>query len=340
MRLLLSGYYGLGNLGDEAILAGLAPALAARGVAVTVLSAAPRATSSLHSVAAVHRLRGVPVALVGHTAFVSGGGGLLQDATSSRSLGYYLGLIRAAKALGKRVAVYGQSLGPLTHAGRKRVAAALAGVPLAVRDRQSLAIAADLGLQAELVGDPALLMSRPKVPETPSAPGAPTLLIPRGGHPRFDAPLERLAAALIADGERVAAMALQPRVDDGSVAALLAALPSLERAAAETPKAALDLIAKAAAVVSVRLHGCILAAVAGVPFVALAYDPKVAGFAELAGAEVVPPEATAGELQAALARARPLSDYRRAALLASAEHGVNWLVNAIGPVRGSPLTDS
>src|SRR5690606_33835830 len=117
VRILLSGYYGFANLGDEAILAGLARELGRRGHEVTALAAEPVATAAGHGVVAVHRTRGLVGALLRSDALVSGGGGLLQDATSARSLAYYLGVLRAARLLGKRAAVYGQSLGPLTPAG-------------------------------------------------------------------------------------------------------------------------------------------------------------------------------------------------------------------------------
>lgn len=333
MRLLLSGYYGLGNLGDEAILAGLAPALARRGVELTVLSGDPAATAAMHGVRAAHRLLGAPAALLGANAFVSGGGGLLQDVTSGRSLDYYLGLLRAARLLGKRTVVYAQSLGPLSPAGRDKVARALRGVPLAVRDELSLSLAAELGLAAELVGDPALLLPVP--PSTASEdPGsaetvvtgsAGVLLVPRGGHERFNLALARLAGSLAADGQSVAALAMQPELDGPAVAALRAAAPAVEPLTAATPQEALARIAAARLVVSVRLHGCILAALAGVPFVALAYDPKVAGFAALAGAEVVAPEAPDEELLDACRRATRIADARREELIGGARRGVEWL---------------
>src|SRR5690554_2806609 len=170
MRLLLSGYYGFGNLGDEAILSGLVGALTGRGHQVTVLSSDPVATAEQHGVAAAHRTRGVIGALLRNDVLVSGGGGLLQDATSARSLTYYLAVIRLARLLGKRAAVYGQSLGPLTDAGKRRVARALDGVPAFWRDEQSRAQARELGLDDHVTADAALLLA-PDVPVGPDSSG-------------------------------------------------------------------------------------------------------------------------------------------------------------------------
>ena len=62
MKLLLSGYYGFGNIGDEAILAGILTSLKDRHE-ITVLSNDPRSTSYLHKVKAVHRYFGALKAL-------------------------------------------------------------------------------------------------------------------------------------------------------------------------------------------------------------------------------------------------------------------------------------
>ncbi|MBX3143192.1 MAG: polysaccharide pyruvyl transferase CsaB [Trueperaceae bacterium] len=327
MRVLLSGYYGLGNLGDEAILAGLAPALRSRGVELTVLSGDPDATAAIHEVGAASRTTGAPMALLRCQALVSGGGGLLQDSTSSRSLSYYLGLLRAAKALGKRTAVFAQSLGPLSGAGRDKVARTLRGVPVAVRDEQSLRLAADMGLRAEMVADPALLLP---LPEPRRSTGEPyVLLIPRGGFDEFNAALLRLAQALTAAGESVAALAMHPRLDDPAVAALRQAVPGVKALAATTPHEALRIIADAQCVVSVRLHGCILATLAKVPCVALSYDPKVAGFAALAGIEVLEPASEPAHLLAASQKAVAVTESAHADLVAGAHRGVDWLVERL-----------
>src|SRR5690606_20512009 len=114
--------------------------------------------TALHGVAARHRTRGLLAGLLESDALVSGGGGLLQDGSSRRSLTYYLGVIGLARLLRRPTVVFAQSLGPLTPDGRTRVAAALKGLPVMVRDASSLGLAESLGLDASLVADPALLL--------------------------------------------------------------------------------------------------------------------------------------------------------------------------------------
>ena len=62
-------------------------------ITITVLSNNPEKTKALHGTQAVTRYKGLLPALVQSDAVVSGGGGLLQDKTSARSLRYYLGIL-------------------------------------------------------------------------------------------------------------------------------------------------------------------------------------------------------------------------------------------------------
>jgi polysaccharide pyruvyl transferase CsaB len=328
VRLALSGFYGAGNLGDEALLAGLLGALRRHGLDdVTVLSLRPDVTAAQHGVRARHRLRGLPAALWRAEALVSGGGGLLQDVTSTRSLRYYLGVLRAARRLGRRTVVFGQSLGPLSAAGRTAVREALQGVPIGLRDAPSLALAAELGLTAKAVGDTALLLDVP-----PSAPRDALVLVPRSGYPRATATLADLGRRALAHGITVEAAAFQSGADEREVASLRQALPGLRTLATPDPTSAAAALSGARLVVSARLHGLILAAASATPHAGLSYDPKVDGFAAETRAPCWPvpnDDETVSAVAAALERALlapPLDHEALAAARRRAEEGVAWLV--------------
>src|SRR5690242_2973453 len=100
IRIAISGYYGCGNTGDEAVLSGILAAFSRHaGVAsdrFTVLSQDPQATIDQHGANAVPRMSHTLVrkAMRECDLFLSGGGSLLQDTTSLRSLFYYLWIIR------------------------------------------------------------------------------------------------------------------------------------------------------------------------------------------------------------------------------------------------------
>ncbi len=280
MVVALGGYYGFKNAGDEAMLLSLVSELKRRGHEPWVLSAAPGETAREYEVQAFPRMRPLSLFRVFRRAdyFLLGGGGLFQDRTSKRSLAYYLGLLRLARFLKTPAAAFGVSLGPLSPAGERAVARTLRSLPLVVRDRRSQAYARRLGLEAELGGDPALLLPAPELAREPGL----VLLIPR-----YQVPVEPLVAAaerLHKLGFPVLALALQPGRDE----AVLEAFRGIPKEATGDPKRALYLIRSAEYVVSARLHGMVLAAAAGTPYAGIAYDPKVEGFAEDTGAPLLP----------------------------------------------------
>jgi polysaccharide pyruvyl transferase CsaB len=324
-RAVLSGYYGFGNLGDEALLAGLVEGLRARGIEPQVLSGNPAATRALHGVAAAHRYAGLVPTLLRSDVVVSGGGGLLQDGTSRRSLAYYLTVIGLARKLGKRVVVYGQSVGPLSDEGRRRVGRALKGLPVAVRDATSVALLAELGLSAERVADSALLLPAPARSEA----GGPVVLVPRSGHDDLNDALAAAGRLLREAGLEVATLSLHER-EDATAAQRVAQATQATRLFAANPAEALAHLAAARYVLSVRLHGLILAARVGVGFAGLVYDPKVAGFLADARAPAFSAPVDAQRLAELAREAVPPDLDAVAALRRRADAGLDWLALHIG----------
>ena len=286
--MVLGGYYGFKNTGDEAILRAIAQELKARGHAPLALSASPRETRAMHGIPAAQRWNPFSVywSLRRAGRFLLGGGGLLQDKTSNHSLDYYLGLLRLARWLGKPAAGFNLSLGPLSARGEAKVARAFADTPLIVRDRRSLHYAERLGLKAQLGADPALLLEPPRVPKEPGL----VVMIPRYGV--SPVPFRRLYARLIKQGYEVFALGLQPGFDEEAIAEI----SRLPHEVTADPKRALHILASAQFVVSARLHGMILAAVAGTPFAGIDYDPKVVAFCEETGAPLLSQDADAATL--------------------------------------------
>jgi polysaccharide pyruvyl transferase CsaB len=306
MRILLSGYYGFGNLGDEAILAGTVAALRRRlpTAEITALSARPEATGALYAVRAVRRWHGPTLwHELGRTdLLVQGGGGLIQDSTSARSPLYYLGLLVGAHLRRKPFVIFAQGLGPL----RGRIARAATrslfarAAAVTVRDAASAQLLGEMGLRREVTvcGDAALLLqparadsvaaylpphdSRPVVGlALRQAPGAEGLI--EGGI----AAAHRLQEAADA---RIVVMAFNERDD-----APLAARAAQELGAVQVPQGGpsasrpspaewMALTGQLDLVIAMRLHAAIFAAAMARPFVGLSYDPKVAAFAQSAGA--------------------------------------------------------
>ena len=107
VNILISGYYGFDNIGDESILRTLVSSLREHipDCSLTVLSHNPTSTREKYGVEAVDRMSPMAIlrAVKKCDMLISGGGSLLQDVTSSKSLHYYLSIIRCAEFFHKKV---------------------------------------------------------------------------------------------------------------------------------------------------------------------------------------------------------------------------------------------
>lgn len=114
-KVVVSGYYGFNNLGDELILHVLIQQLKQRELDITVLSNDPEHTERQYGVRAIHRMSPVQIidTLANANLLISGGGGLFQDVTGPLNTVYYGGLIYLAKFFEVPVCFWGQGLGPL-----------------------------------------------------------------------------------------------------------------------------------------------------------------------------------------------------------------------------------
>ena len=116
-KAVISGYYGFDNCGDEAVLLAIIHCLKKLkpDVRIVVLSGNPKKTRELYAVEAVNRWNpfSVAIELLSCRLLISGGGSLLQDVTSTKSLRYYLAIINIAALFKKRIMIYSQGLGPL-----------------------------------------------------------------------------------------------------------------------------------------------------------------------------------------------------------------------------------
>jgi len=300
--IVISGYFGFGNAGDEALLAATLDALreAKPQLDITVLSADPAATRMAHGVASVQRMspRAVLSALRTCRLLVSGGGTLLQDQTSLRSLAYYASLIQLGKSCGARVMVYANGIGPLRSAlGRRLARRALAQADLiTLRDHRALETAMRLYSGAspppmEVTADPAFALRPLPAAEReeffrslslPAGPKVGLFLRPWGHATPTVARATATAAAHLyrRHNMRPVLIPMQPQLDSlvaGQAACAIGA-PAVLIPASIAPRQLLTLMGQFDLVIGMRLHALILATAAGVPQVGLSYDPKIDGF--------------------------------------------------------------
>lgn len=160
-RIVLSGFYGFDNQGDEAILISIIQQLKKADFIPVVLSNNPEKTSRTYNVESYHRMKikDVVKAIRSSDALISGGGSLLQDVTSVQNVFYYLGIIKIAQFFKKKTFVYAQGIGPIHNEFLyKPIYHVLKKCDyLSVRDTESLGFLNGIGLSnVELTCDPVL----------------------------------------------------------------------------------------------------------------------------------------------------------------------------------------
>lgn len=303
MKVLISGYYGFGNVGDEAVLEAIIKGLKEKVPAaeLTVLSAQPKITAELNRVGSIHRydLIGLFKALDGADVFLSGGGSLFQDSTSSRSFWYYICLVWLAKLFGKKVMVFAQGFGPLRRGLNRLIARfVLNQVDLiTLRDEDSLNELKRLGVKrAKMIvtADPTFLLKADlnEGKKLLALEGIPA------GKPLLGVALRQFVRRL--DGEKGLAAQLAATLDrlnekyGWEPVFLLFRCPADMSAASKVmglmkrpahvvfktcrPAEMLALFPHFEFVIGLRLHSLIFAAICGVPMLGLSYDPKVRAF--------------------------------------------------------------
>lgn len=125
IKITILGYHGFGNCGDEAILLAMINNIKKlnKDTEITVLSYDPTDTISHYNVNALDRFKFTDIikAISNTDLLLAGGGTLLQDETSTRSLLYYLSIILFAKMLNKKVMLYSNGIGPVNGSFNKKL---------------------------------------------------------------------------------------------------------------------------------------------------------------------------------------------------------------------------
>lgn len=297
---VICGAYGRDNVGDEAILSTMIGQLRQKDpyLPVCVMSRDPRRTAAMTGVSSIHLFNYFAAGRMMRRSslYISGGGSLLQNATSNRSLSYYLAGIRQAKKAGCKVMMFSSGIGPITgSASREKVRRVLEECVdlMALRDPESRDALEELGITGDRVhvtADVAMLME----PDTQGADcyleengldqnGRFALFVLRpwqGAEQKLDA--IRSAAEYV--WQRYGLMPLfcgfEPE-RDGTINRKAANGTNVPcKALEQIPEGRIlcGLTRRMELVVGMRLHALIFACSQGSPMVGISYDPKVAGF--------------------------------------------------------------
>lgn len=289
-KILLAGYYGFGNLGDEAILE-----MAIKQIMeitdkenITVLSGNKEATSKKYNVDTIDRYNVFSIInkLMKSDALVFGGGSLLQDITSKRSIYYYLFLIRLAKMFNNKVVMLSQGIGPIVNENSKNAVKSTLGLVdyITVRDKHSKEFLEGLGMDKNkifLSTDPVInLRAGENYIAKNSSKKKVCFSLRNWKNADVSDKITKLTEKLINNNIECYFIPFYYNED-------LELIDEVEKNIGDkavyfkeklTTSDAFDIIKSIDVLVGVRLHSLIFAAAANVPFVAVSYDHKVDHF--------------------------------------------------------------
>ena len=305
---VICGTYGQGNAGDDAILEAILQEMRSidPDMPITVLTKDPKATRLTYRVRTVGRMDvGTWKKAMRHAGlYINGGGSLIQDVTSRRSLWFYLHNIQAAHKAGCKVQMYGCGIGPVLREQHRKLAASVLNASVDVitlREPDSLKELQSMGVMKPeilLTADPALTLPAASEDEIDS-------VLLRAGIPPHG---KYLCFALrnwkgFEDKAPLFAQAAKYAYETYSLTPVFAAVEKhLDPVAGRLAAAGLDIphyflddagsagtiigaLSRMQAVVSMRLHALIFAAGQGIPLAGVVYDPKVSAFLRYIGQE-------------------------------------------------------
>lgn len=299
INLLIAGYHGFGNCGDEAILLAMTTNIRAMApdVEITALSYKPEFTKSEYNVKAVQRFNVAEVlkTIRNSDIVLSGGGTLLQDGTSTRSLIYYLAIIKMAKLFKKRVMLYANGIGPVNGSFNRRLVKAVVNTVdmITLREKLSEADLRSIGVSKPniiVTADPAFtlnsitdreadeLLASEGVPRDGELVGVSVRAWSRalGGEDY----LEKIAVvcdSLVKAGKNVVFVPMEYPKDLDVSKKVMSKMHEKAYLLINryNPPQIMGIVGRLDLMLSMRLHTLIFAAVKNVPMLGIIYDPKV-----------------------------------------------------------------
>lgn len=301
-RIIISGYYGFDNTGDEAVLYSIIQALykecKQHDLDITVLSNQPEQTKKIYGVNAIDRWNIKEI--WGHIKkcdlLISGGGSLLQDVTSNKTVPYYLLILKMAQWHKKEVVFYSQGFGPVNKWHNKfLVRRVLSQVRyIFVRDQESKRALEMVGLKKSPVmvtADPVLGMETKQETElkmkayidsySQGKSRVGIYLRSWKNDQRLIGEIAQLCKLLAQEGFDIFFIPMQQPDDVEFMQKInLPHLPVHKLTDALTIQEVLSVTGQMDLVIGMRLHALIMATAQGIPVAALSYDPKVDNFME------------------------------------------------------------
>ena len=311
-NVLISGYYGFNNTGDEAMIETMSTLLAKRDCSLIVLSSNPDKTKELYNVRAYNRfkLSEIIKAIKKADLVISGGGTLFQDITSKKSIWYYLGIVKLAQFFHKKIIVAYQGMGPIETKMYRRMTKKTLNQKsvkfVGMRDKQAIDYAKEIGIKEDKIvfsSDMIFMMTPPAKERIDKIINDNVLNLQEGqklvgfsvrewkDKDRTDALAE--AADLIVEryNARIVFFPFHKPKDAEISKIIIHKMKHEDKACLMPnrylPSEILGAMGRMDVNIGVRLHSLIFSAISNVPTIGISYDPKVDGFLDMINSNAV-----------------------------------------------------
>lgn len=302
---IISGYYGFRNVGDDALLMSILKDLKSfrPHIRLLVLSKTPIETAKDFHVASINRASPIRIyrAMKKSRAFIYGGGNLLQDNTSTRSLMFYLSMVWLAKKLGLKVMFYANGIGPLKKRMNRLLTKKIINRVDVITLREALSFDELRHLEISkprilMTADAAVtvtdgvgnidtgIMERLGLVDTGPLLGISLRKYPgheRVGHEEYEKIISRAIDRMVEKYGVYPVFFPMQHPDDVPILENVASMMESDSFVVKDKLdifETYDLISSMHMLLGMRLHALIFSAMASVPMVGLVYDPKIQGF--------------------------------------------------------------
>lgn len=297
---VLSGYFGFNNSGDDALLKALINDLKTLrpSCRIAVLSRRPKNTRRLFGVDSIGRMSPINLwkTFKKSSVLLSGGGSLIQDETSSKSLWYYLALIAFAKKCKMKVMQIANGIGPVNRESNRRLAAKIINNnvdSISLRENKSATELENLGVKVpyKITADPAISLNGVSYTGVKSVFDKNNVKTNdyicvairdwKQFAPGFKKSLAKCLDYIHTQYKKDIVFLPMQYPQDIEISKSVASKMQSKSYIIETPctiEETIGIINHSSLVLAMRLHSLVYAVSCGVGVIALKYDPKIDGF--------------------------------------------------------------
>lgn len=282
-KIVLSGYYGYSNAGDELILKNILTGFKKYLPDIKILVLSQHSDckyKSYGNIAYINRYNPLSIlwSFISSDALVMGGGSLLQDISGYFTIYYYFILMGMAKLLGKKLIIFNQGIGPIKKGINKIIANVifLNTDLIIVRDKYSKEFVEKITKNRKKIvlgADPIFNTIYPGREKTKNTPGKIGFSIRNWKNFPVKEKFIEIAGRLKTEGWICYNVPFHYPEDNLNSENII-------KIEWSSPEQLFSIVCRFDVFIGMRLHSLMLGAISSLPMIGIDYDPKVRNFCD------------------------------------------------------------